>query len=157
MTVYGVGRDQGMTSGPTKAIAAATLGLPFTIGFGGSTLFQYAADVAATLIAAGRSGLEGAHVFNLGGVVASMTELVTTIEAVVPEARGLISFESTPLPFPAQIDHAELAALGTLPVTAFADGVAESAAIYRDLARRDPPRCRPRPRPPAAVTGAVTA
>ena len=29
MTVYGVGRDQGMTSRPTKAIAAAVLGVPF--------------------------------------------------------------------------------------------------------------------------------
>ncbi len=28
MTVYGVGRDQGMTSGPTKAIVAAVLGRP---------------------------------------------------------------------------------------------------------------------------------
>jgi UDP-glucuronate 4-epimerase len=137
MTVYGVGRDQGMTSGPTKAIAAATLRLPYTIGFGGSTLFQYAADVADTLIAASRSGLEGAKVFNLGGVVASMTELVATIEAIIPEARGLISFEPAPLPFPAEIDHAELAAaLGRVSVTPFADGIAQSAAIYRDLARQ---------------------
>ena len=29
MTVYGVGRDQGMTSGPTKAIVAAVLGRPY--------------------------------------------------------------------------------------------------------------------------------
>ena len=36
MTVYGVGRDQGMTSGPTKAIVAAVLGLPYTCRFGGA-------------------------------------------------------------------------------------------------------------------------
>lgn len=136
MTAYGVGRDQGMTSGPTKAIAAAVLGVPYTVGFGGSTLFQYAEDVAGTLIAASRSGLTGANVFNLGGSVASMTQLVETIESIVPEARGLITFEPAPLPFPAEIDHAELAAIGPVPVTPFADGVAASAAIYRDLARR---------------------
>lgn len=136
MTVYGVGRDQGMTSGPTKAIVAALLGLPYTIGFGGSTLFQYAADVARTLVVASRSRLEGAHVFNLGGSIASIAELVDTIESIVPEARGLIRFDPTPLPFPAQIDHDGLAALGPVPVTPFAEGIAASAEIYRDLARQ---------------------
>ena len=46
MTVYGPGRDQGLTSSPTKAIVAAVLGRPATIGFSGRTLFQYADDVA---------------------------------------------------------------------------------------------------------------
>ena len=136
MTVYGVGRDQGMTSGPTKAIVAALLGVPYTIGFGGSTLFQYVDDVARTLLAASRSHLDGAHVFNLGGTVASMTELVATIESIVPEARGLVTFDPAPLPFPAEIDHDGLAALGPVPVTPLADGIAASAEIYRDLARR---------------------
>ena len=136
MTVYGVGRDQGMTSGPTKAIVAALLGVPYVIGFGGSTLFQYADDVARTLIAASRSRLDGAHVFNLGDSIASMTELIGVIESIVPEARGLITFDPTPLPFPAEIDHDGLAALGPVPVTPFAEGIAASAEIYRDLARR---------------------
>ena len=39
MTVYGAGRDQGMTSSPTVAIAAAVLRVPFTITFGGRTVF----------------------------------------------------------------------------------------------------------------------
>ena len=136
MTVYGVGRDQGMTSGPTKAIVAALLGVPYRIGFGGSTLFQYADDVARTLLAASRSRLAGAHVFNLGGSLASMAELVELIESIVPEARGLITFDPAPLPFPAEIDHDGLAAIGSVPVTPFADGIAASAEIYRDLARR---------------------
>lgn len=136
MTVYGVGRDQGMTSGPTKAIVAALLGQPYKIGFGGATLFQYVDDVAGTLLAASRSRLDGAHVFNLGGSVATMTQLVETIESIVPEARGLVTFDPTPLPFPADIDHDGLAAIGPVPVTPFADGVAASAEIYRALARR---------------------
>jgi nucleoside-diphosphate-sugar epimerase len=136
LTVYGVGRDQGMTSGPTKAIVAALLGMTYTIGFGGSTLFQYAEDVARTLVIASRSRLGGAHVFNLGGTIASMTELVDTIESIVPEARGLISFDPAPLPFPTEIDHDGLAVLGPVPVTSFAEGIAASAEIYRDLARR---------------------
>ena len=37
MTVYGIGRDQGMTSGPTKAIVAAALGQPYRVSFSGPT------------------------------------------------------------------------------------------------------------------------
>ena len=60
MTVYGAGRDQGMTSTPTVVIAAAILGIP-EISFGGRTLFQYAPDVARTLIMASRSQGDGAR------------------------------------------------------------------------------------------------
>ncbi len=91
MTVYGAGRDQGMTSSPTAAIAAAVLGVPFRIGFGGRTLFQYAEDVAKTLIVASRSHPDGARIFNLGGSLVTLDEWVAAIEATVPEAAGLIT------------------------------------------------------------------
>lgn len=141
MTVYGVGRDQGMTSGPTKAVVAAVLGLPYNVAFGGATLFQYAEDVARTLIAASRSRVPGAHVFNLPGEVADGPALVDAIEAAVPGSTGDITFEPTSLPFPSEIDHDGIEVLGPLPVTPFADGIRESVAIYRDLAaqgRLDP-------------------
>ena len=105
MTVYGVGRDQGMTSGPTKAIVAAVLGVPYRIAFGGRTLFQYAEDVARTLIAASRSGLDGAHVFNLGGSLATWPSWSTRSRRSCPRRAGLITFEPDRLPFPAEIDH----------------------------------------------------
>src|SRR5205823_5761982 len=44
LTVYGVNRDSGLTSDPTKAMKAAVLGLPFHIRFSGATDFQYVAD-----------------------------------------------------------------------------------------------------------------
>ncbi|MDQ2965016.1 MAG: NAD(P)-dependent oxidoreductase [Chloroflexota bacterium] len=135
LTVYGVGRDQGMTSGPTKAIVSAVLGLPYRVPFGGPTLFQYAEDVARALIAASRSAIPGAHVFNLDGAVADGLQLVDAIAAEVPAARDLISFEPVSLPFPAEIDHDGIEALGPLPVTPFAEGVRASVEIYRGLAR----------------------
>ncbi len=134
MTVYGVGRDQGMTSSPTVAIAAAVLGIPFRISFGGRTLFQYAADVAATVIAASRSEVDGAAVYNLGGDIVSIDDWIAAIEAAVPEAAGLITREEAPLPFPADIAHDRLAALGPIPVTPHRDAIAETAAIFRRLA-----------------------
>jgi hypothetical protein len=65
-----------------------------------------------------------------------MAELVEAVESIIPEARGLISYLPAPLPFPAEIDHDGLAALGPVPVTPFADGIAASIEIYRDLASR---------------------
>jgi nucleoside-diphosphate-sugar epimerase len=133
LVVYGVGRDQGITSSPTKAIVAAVLGQPYRISFGGRTLFNYAEDVARGFIAASRSPLEGAHAFNLDGTAAHMSEVVGAIEAAVPEAAGLISFEETPLPFPDQIDTTGLEQLGPLPVTPLRQGIRSSVELYRGL------------------------
>jgi UDP-glucuronate 4-epimerase len=134
MTVYGAGRDQGMTSSPTVAIAAAVLGTPFRISFGGSTLFQYTQDVARTLILASRSAPAGARVFNLGGSPVAIADWVEAIEDEVPQARGLITVEPAPLPFPSDIEHDSLAALGAVPVTPYRDAIASTAEIYRQLA-----------------------
>jgi UDP-glucuronate 4-epimerase len=134
MTVFGAGRDQGMTSSPTVAIAAAVLGVPFRISFGGSTLFQYTEDVARTLVLASRAAPAGARVFNLGGSPVSIDDWIETVSTVVPEARGLITAEPTPLPFPSEIEHASIAALGPVPVTPFREAIAATAAIYRGLA-----------------------
>lgn len=49
-TVYGVGREFGMTSGPTKAIKAAVLGVPYVIQFNGFTNFNYVKDLAEIFI-----------------------------------------------------------------------------------------------------------
>lgn len=134
MTVYGVGRDQGMTSSPTVAIAAAVLGQPFEITFGGSTVFQYAEDVAKTLLLASRAAPQGARVFNLGGDAVTITDWVAAIEDVVPEAAGTITIAPAELPFPAAIAHESLASLGDVPVTPYREGIASSAALYRRLA-----------------------
>src|SRR5215471_3924799 len=47
LTVYGVNRDTGLTSDPTKAMKAAVLNVPFQIRFSGPTDFQYVRDTAA--------------------------------------------------------------------------------------------------------------
>ncbi|HEY7590720.1 MAG TPA: NAD(P)-dependent oxidoreductase [Candidatus Limnocylindrales bacterium] len=134
LTVYGAGRDQGMTSGPTVAVAAAVLGVPYRIGFGGQTLFQYAEDVAKTLLLASRAPADGPRVFNLGGSLVSVSDWVDAIEAVVPGATRLISFEPAPLPFPSQIEARAIAALGSVPVTPYRDAIAATAEIFRGLA-----------------------
>ena len=135
MTVYGVGRDQGMTSGPTKAVVAAVLGRPYTVPFSGLALYQYAPDVAATLIAASRAEPTGAQVFNLPGVVADGASLTAAIEAAMPGGADVVRFEPVDLPFPSEIDSDGIEALGPLPVTPLDEGVRASVEIYRALQR----------------------
>jgi nucleoside-diphosphate-sugar epimerase len=123
-----------MTSTPTTAIAAAVLGRPYRISFGGTTLFQYAEDVAATLLAASRSSLSGAHVFNLGGSSVDIPAWIAAIEEAVPEAEGTITTADTRLPFPSEIAHDTLAAaLGPVPVTPYRDGIRATVELLRRL------------------------
>jgi UDP-glucuronate 4-epimerase len=135
MTVFGAGRDQGMTSSPTAAIAAAVLGVPFEISYGGTTLFQYAADVAATLILASRATLDGARVYNLGGSRVALSDWIDAIDAAVPGAGDRLSLAAVELPFPSDIAHDRLSELGDVLVTPYRDAIAATADIYRQLAK----------------------
>lgn len=130
--VYGAGRDQGMTSTPTRAILAAAAGQSYKISFGGRYCFQYGDDTARAFIQAARADLHGAQVFNIGGKSVSTAEVITAIEQAEPSARGRITFDDIPLPFPPEVDHTALAAaVGPLTFTPLADGVAETLSIFR--------------------------
>ena len=73
--VYGVGRDFGMTSEPTKAIKAVALGRPYSISFGGMLDLQLADDVAKVFIRAGTVPYRGAKSYNLRGAVVDLPAL----------------------------------------------------------------------------------
>jgi len=134
LTVYGVGRDFGLTSDPTKAMKAAVVGRPFHIRFGGRTDFQYVADTADAFVRAATSNLKGAHVFNLHGETIHVGDVVSEIERVWPDARGTITVADEPLAIPAQMDDAAIReALGPLPATTLADGVTATVARFAEL------------------------
>ncbi len=132
--VYGVGRDQGMTSTPTKAMFAAAVGQAYHISYGGRCDFHYADDVARAFIAAARAPFEGMDIFNFRGSVAHMREVVAAIEAAAPDMRDKITFEDKPLPFPEEMDGAPLArVIGPLPHTPLTEGVAWTINRFREL------------------------
>ncbi|MFT5531437.1 MAG: nucleoside-diphosphate-sugar epimerase [Candidatus Poriferisodalaceae bacterium] len=132
-TLYGPGRDQGLTSQPTQAIGAALRGERYAIGYGGEIGFQFAPDVAHWFIAAVRAAGSGpASVHNVGGTIASVAEFASAIESAVPGAVDLISYGLDPLPFPKGADDSSLRArLGDLQETPLLDGVALTADIFR--------------------------
>jgi UDP-glucuronate 4-epimerase len=101
--VFGPGRDQGLTSGPTLAMEAAAGGRPYEIAFGGRTELHYAPDVARGFIGAACSTTRGAPAYDFPGTPVSIADLVAAIEAEVPEAAGTITFDDVPLPFPEEL------------------------------------------------------
>src|SRR5205085_8718855 len=136
LTVYGVGRDFGLTSDPTKAMKAAVVGRPFHIRFGGRTDFQYVADTADVFIRAATSNLTCAQRCNLQRETVHISDVVREIERILPEARGMITFEDAPLTIPAEMDDTAIrAALGPLPATPLALGVRETIERFRELQR----------------------
>jgi nucleoside-diphosphate-sugar epimerase len=136
LTVYGVGRDFGATSGPTKAIKAAIVGRPYTIRFTGTTNMLYARDCAEVFIRCGENELVGARVYAVSGAVINLENFVKTLEAVEPRARGLIRAEGKPLPIAADLDDSALRRdLGKVPTTLLEDGIRETAMIFDHLHR----------------------
>src|SRR5689334_18962099 len=62
-TVYGVGRDRGLTAGPTLAMKAVAVGRPFQIRLTGYMDLQYAQDVAEAFVRCLLATREGACAF----------------------------------------------------------------------------------------------
>jgi nucleoside-diphosphate-sugar epimerase len=136
LTVYGPGRDTGMTSDPTKAMKAAVVGRPFRIRFGGKTDFLYAADCAEAFIRAASAEIEGAHAFNSHGETIEVAAVVSEIEKNLPAAKGLIAFDPTPLQLPPELDDSAIvAALGDIPHTSLAQGTKETIERFSLLHR----------------------
>jgi nucleoside-diphosphate-sugar epimerase len=140
-TVYGVGRDFGMTSEPTKAIKAVAVGRPYRISYGGRQDMQYVGDVAAAFVRALEAPFEGADAFNVRGSVVTIEEFVATLNEVAPEAAGLITHGDRQLPIAPDLDDARLQErLGPLPRTSLRDGIEETYRRFvslRDRGRLD--------------------
>jgi nucleoside-diphosphate-sugar epimerase len=133
-TVYGVGRDFGMTSEPTKAIKAAALGRPYRISYGGRQDLQYVADVAATFVRALTEPFEGADAFNLRGTVVPIEEFVEAICNRVPDARSLVTHGDRQLPIAPDLDDSRLhSQLGPIPRTPLEDGIALTYRRFVEL------------------------
>lgn len=131
-TVYGVGRDQGLTSAPTAAMVAAAAGTPYRIPFGGASTFQHAGEVARLFIAAARAEVEGAHVYNLGGPTVSIADVVSLISEQAPGNE--ITYGGPPLPLPDHYDGSGLdRLLGGVGYLSMEEGVRTSISRFREL------------------------
>ncbi len=133
-TIYGVGRDQGVTSAPTVAMLAAAAGVPAAIPYGGSAQFQLTRDAARAFVEASLAGRDDAVVVNLPGQYATIAELVAAVETVVPASAGSIEHAEAPLSFPDSVDDAGFTAVvADFVQTPLLDGVRETVERFRLL------------------------
>lgn len=134
--VYGVGRDQGLTSAPTKAIKSVVVGRPYTIRFTGVFDMQYANDTARIFLRCAEADLAGARAYSLRGSVIQVEEFIDALEEVSPGARKLIQAEGKPLPIAADLDDGALVRdVGEVPRTPLEDGIRETLETFRMLQR----------------------
>ncbi|MCK6472097.1 MAG: NAD(P)-dependent oxidoreductase [Planctomycetes bacterium] len=132
LTVYGPGRDVGMTSFPTRAIAAALLKVPFEIPFSGKTAYTYVEEVAAYFVAAALSPPEGAPAFTVGGAIADTAAFIAELERQVPGAAERIRITGGDLPIAANLVDTELrTAFPEIPRISLKDGMARTIDVFR--------------------------
>lgn len=130
--VYGPGRDQGLTSDVTKAMLAAASGQPGHIGYGGSSTFQHAEDMAATFVASARLESDHARIHNVGGPTVEVSAIASMIEA---EAGVEVSVADEPLPLPKGVDGSALDGLigDTVSNRPIDEGIAGGIEHFRRL------------------------
>jgi nucleoside-diphosphate-sugar epimerase len=137
-TVYGVGRDFGMTSEPTKALKSLALGKPWHISFGGWQDMQYADDVAKSFLRCAfmNPGYRGAKVYNLKGQRVPIEQIHATMVEVDPTAKSLITYGEKHLPVAYTFSDDGLQHdFGPLPATSLKQGFAATLDRFRLLAR----------------------
>jgi UDP-glucose 4-epimerase len=153
-TVYGVGRDFGMTSEPTKAIKSVALGRPYAISYGGKQDLQYADDVAKAFVRALEAPYQGAKSYNLRGAVVDLATFHRTLIDVAPEAQELVTYGERQLGIAYDLsDEAFQRDLGPLPATPLADGIRQTLTMFRELkdaGRLDTSDLEAPPTPPTA-------
>jgi nucleoside-diphosphate-sugar epimerase len=133
-TVYGVGRDLGMTSEPTKAIKSVLLGRPYHISFGGWSDFQYVDDVAKTFVHCLERPYAGAKSYNLRGAVIALTDFHAALREVLPEAGKLVTLGKTQIAIAYDLSDDGLQKdLGPMPKTPLVEGIRETVEIFRRL------------------------
>jgi nucleoside-diphosphate-sugar epimerase len=133
-TVYGLGRDQGVTSDATRAIKAALLGRPYTIRYSGRNALQYAGDVAACFVECALDTRAVQKTFNLRGQVVAMEAFISEIERQLPGAASLLKLSGEPIPVACDLDDSELRAfLPNLVETPLAEGISRTLADFRRL------------------------
>ena len=140
-TVYGVGRDFGMTSEPTKAIKAVAARRPYHISYGGLQDLQYVGDVAGTFLRSLSAPFEGAEAFNVRGSVEPIERFVAILKDVAPEADALVTHGDRQLPIAFDLDDTRLdSRLGPIPRTPLREGIAETYRRFvalKDAGRLD--------------------
>ncbi len=148
-TTYGPGRDQGMTSAPTKVMKSLVLGahqgetLPFYMPYTGRENYHYVEDVGAHFAGVCILPFGGCQAFNIKGKTIEVAGFLETIREVASEL-GIGKFletgigpDATPNLFICDLDDTAIEqAFPGLPRTEIAEGIRRSLSRFQELAAR---------------------
>jgi nucleoside-diphosphate-sugar epimerase len=130
-TVYGPGRDAGLTAAPTLALQHLARGERYRLPVTGPMDLQFVEDVAGAFVACLDAPAEGAHVFNLAGDVVDMRDFIAITEELRPASRGWLTAEGPRVPVAHRMDASLLRELlPDLPRTPLREGVAKTLRVY---------------------------
>ncbi len=133
-TVYGVGRDFGMTSEPTKAIKSLALGRPYHITYGGWQDLQYVEDVANVFIRCLEAPYNGAKSYNLRGDVVDLPAFHRALCEVDPAAAKLITHGERQIAIAYDLDDSALQRdVGLPPKTPLVEGIRRTLTQFKQL------------------------
>jgi nucleoside-diphosphate-sugar epimerase len=128
-TVFGPGRDVGVTAAPTLALEAAVKGEKYHIPYGGTAGFNYAPDVARTFIAAARATPDGGSTYSMAGDILSISQFVDVCHEVTGTSG--ITHGADPLPFPDGLDDSPLRErLGDVPHTPLRESISQTVEFF---------------------------
>ena len=133
--VYGVGRDQGLTSKTTFAVLATAAGKPYEVPFSGGVSWLYAGEAASAFIHAVARERAGAPVFDMNGVYAPVEEGLKLLRQIAPSAKVTSSGQALafPMHLPDEPLRAYLGDYGSMPLE---EGIRETYEAFRSLVAR---------------------
>jgi len=133
-TVYGVGRDFGMTSEPTKAIKSLALGRRYHITYGGWQDLQLVDDVAKIIVRCLDAPYRGAKSYNIRGHVVDLPTFHKALVEVDPAAVELITHGDKQIPIAFDLDDAQLQKdLSPPRMTPLVDGIRQTLTLFKKL------------------------
>lgn len=138
LTVYGVGREIGMTSAPTKAIKAVLLSRSFVLPFSGHTSFDYVQDVAHYFIQCALKVKEGNHSCSIQGTSTTLEEYINILTHILPQTKQFITFANQPIaiPFPYKSNSKRLLELigeNHCYITPLSQGILQTVQHFQTL------------------------
>jgi nucleoside-diphosphate-sugar epimerase len=133
--VYGIGRDQGLTSKTTVAILAAAANKAYTIPFRGPISWLHAGEVASAFIRAVAKERTGAHVFDVNGVATTVERSLEMLGRVAPAMQ--VACAGAALPFPMDLSdqpvRTHLGDYGSVPLES---GIKATYEAFQSLLAR---------------------
>jgi|GEM_PF-75611 len=135
---YGPERETGLTAGPSQAARAAVRGEAYCIRYTGRIGYDYVEDVAEAFVRGALETPEGAHVVDLPGEVADVTQVVAAIVQAAPESAARITIEGPVIPAFTALQPRSIATLfPDWTTTSLVEGLRKTVEHYRASELRD--------------------